>query len=144
VTAPVQGFSTQTKFSAPPPSHDEATAPGFSVPRSLGQPQIQTDLFLFSHEVQRGQSGAPVTSVVTHQVVGIIEGRWLHPAASLLAKPGKNSATGNVTSRSVPPAPPLTQGAAIPIPYAIALLQKNHVHWDTAPDKTSQLPSNIK
>jgi hypothetical protein len=69
-----------------------------------------TDLFLFSHEVVRGQSGAPVLSATTHQIVGIIEGRWLHPAA--------NSPT---------------QGAAIPIPYAESLLEKNHIHWDTAP-----------
>ena len=38
-----------------------------------------TDLFLFSHEVERGQSGAPVIDAATHQVVGLIEGRWLHP-----------------------------------------------------------------
>ncbi len=69
-----------------------------------------TDLFLFSHEVVRGQSGAPVLSATTHQIVGIIEGRWLHPAA--------NSPT---------------QGAAIPIPYAESLLEKNHIHWDTQP-----------
>jgi Trypsin-like peptidase domain len=70
----------------------------------------RTDLFLFSHEVLRGQSGAPVASATTHQIVGIIEGRWLHPAATSA-----------------------TQGAAIPIPYAESLLEKNHIHWDTKP-----------
>jgi hypothetical protein len=69
-----------------------------------------TDLFLFSHEVLRGQSGAPVASATTHEIVGIIEGRWLHPAATAA-----------------------TQGAAIPIPYAESLLEKNHIHWDTKP-----------
>src|SRR5277367_4592023 len=111
--------------------------------RSPGKAQVQTDLFLLSHEVQRGQSGAPVASAITHQVVGIIEGRWLHTAASPLARPvanpgGKASSnstpSGNATSSHNPPPPPdLTQGAAIPIPYALALLQKNHVPWEPAP-----------
>ena len=95
------------------------------VPMSLADSRKPvTDLFLFSHEVERGQSGAPVIDAATHQVVGLIEGRWLHPAAIALAKP---------IADTVPPSPPaLTQGAAIPIPYALALLEKTHISWDTA------------
>jgi hypothetical protein len=81
-----------------------------------------TDLFLFSHEVQRGQSGAPVTDAQTHQVVGLIEGRWLHPALVAPANPAK----GSVASALAP-----TQGAAIPIPYALALLNQNHISYGT-------------
>ena len=95
------------------------------APVGPSDPQVFTDLFLFSHEVQRGQSGAPVTSAATHAVVGIIEGRWLHPAGSSLTKTARGAS---------PPSPSaLTQGAAIPIPYATALLQRNHVLWSTAP-----------
>jgi len=100
-----------------------------------------TDIFLFSHEVQLGQSGSPVVSATSHQVVGMIEGRWLHPMAV-----SANSAVGSGVSGSGaandPPgsskkpasATPLilTQGAAVPITYALALLQRNHIAWDGA------------
>jgi hypothetical protein len=75
-------------------------------------PAQLTDIFLFNHEVLRGQSGAPVTSDSTHQVVGLIEGRWLHPSAT---------------------SPARTQGAAVPISYALPLLQRNHIPWTTSP-----------
>lgn len=84
-----------------------------STPLDKGQPK--SELFLFSHEVQRGQSGAPVVSRDTHQVVGLVEGRWLHPAP--LASLGPNAK------------PSATQGAAIPIAHAIALLQKKGISW---------------
>jgi S1-C subfamily serine protease len=69
----------------------------------------ETQLLLFSHEVIPGQSGAPVLSADGHDVVGFVEGQWLHPAASLAVemKPGET-----------------TIGAAVPIRYAIALLRK--------------------
>jgi hypothetical protein len=74
----------------------------------LSKPNTGTDIFLFSHEVLRGQSGAPVVSAGSHEVVGIVEGRWLHPAGGLA-----------------------TQGAAIPVTYALALLREHHIAWDT-------------
>jgi len=84
-----------------------------STPLDKGQPNAE--LFLFSHEVQRGQSGAPVVSRDGHQVVGLVEGRWLHPASAPIAgSDGK---------------PAVTQGAAIPISYAITLLDENHISW---------------
>jgi Trypsin-like peptidase domain len=85
------------------------------------QPQVLTAIFLFSHEVQRGQSGAPVASSATREVVGLVEGRWLHPPAGSLTEFGTKSA------------PALTQGAAVPIPYALALLRKNHISWSGPP-----------
>jgi Trypsin-like peptidase domain len=75
----------------------------------------KSELLLFSHEVLRGQSGAPVISGDLQQVVGIVEGRWLHP--------GPASGTDNV-ARTAP-----TMGAAVPISYAIALLEEKHVVW---------------
>jgi S1-C subfamily serine protease len=84
-----------------------------STPLDEGQPD--GELFLFSHEVQRGQSGAPVVSRDSYGVVGLVEGRWLHPASTPVA--GSHGKTS------------LTQGAAIPISYAIALLDQNHIHW---------------
>jgi hypothetical protein len=139
--------ATPAKSSAQLP-YDESAASNSSAPRSLGRSQIRTDLFLFSHEVQRGQSGAPVTSMTTHKVVGIIEGRWLHPVARVVPQRAKNApASGPVSTatpansalpkfepaNSVPPPPALTQGAAVPITYALTLLKKNHIAWNSPP-----------
>jgi hypothetical protein len=89
-----------------------------------------TDIFLFSHEVIRGQSGAPVTAPATRQVVGLIEGRWLHQTSESPA-PGRASGAA-ATARAVTAIPSLTQGAAVPISYAKSLLQKNHILWTTS------------
>jgi S1-C subfamily serine protease len=89
------------------------SAPGESV--VFSKTNSGTDIFLFSHEVLRGQSGAPVLSAESHEVVGIVEGRWLHPAGPLA-----------------------TQGAAIPVTYALALLREHHIAWDTIAASASQ------
>jgi hypothetical protein len=116
-----------------------------SAPAPAVTPTELTDIFLFSHEVIRGQSGAPVTAPSSHQVVGLIEGRWLHPA-SASPVPGRTSGTAaDTTARAATAAsqksaaraavnatPSLTQGAAVPISYAKSLLQKNHVIWTTS------------
>lgn len=116
-----------------------------NLPQSLaGSRKALTDIFLFSHEVQLGQSGSPVVSATTHQVVGLIEGRWLHPTAvpadpAAAGSPASGSASANsipaaknVVSPAPRPLPILTQGAAVPITYALALLERNHISWDTA------------
>jgi outer membrane biosynthesis protein TonB len=74
-----------------------------------------TELFLFSHEVLLGQSGAPVLSADSREVVGFVDGRWLHPGASAT------------------PDEPLTPtlGAAVRIHYAIALLQEKGIAWQS-------------
>jgi Trypsin-like peptidase domain len=85
---------------------------------SLSKSQANIELFLFNQEVLRGQSGAPVVSQDDQKaVVGIVEGRWLHPAAISTAR-----ATGSRTS---------SIGAAIPITYAIPLLEREHISWQT-------------
>jgi len=87
------------------------------VSTKLEKGQDEAELFLFSHEVRRGQSGAPVVLRDTQEVVGIVEGQWLHPAASAPVERG--------ASRSL-------QGAAVPIICAIPLLQQKHIAWQTA------------
>lgn len=72
-------------------------------------------VFLLSHAVTRGQSGSPVLTPDAHVVVGIVEGRWLRSRSAAAAKsPGEAS--------SIP-------GAALPIEYAIALLQSQHIAY---------------
>lgn len=85
----------------------------------------ETDLFLFSHEVQLGQSGSPVLLAISHEVTGLVDGRWLRPNTFSLP-----SADGSPTKRYSGPL-----GAAVPVDYLLALLQKNSISWSTAPNK---------
>jgi serine protease Do len=73
------------------------------------------NVFLLSHAVTRGQSGSPVLSADSHAVLGIIEGRWLRSLSVAAAKSPSQAA-------SIP-------GAATPIEYAIALLQRQSIPW---------------
>jgi TonB family protein len=77
-----------------------------------------TELFLLSHEVLLGQSGAPVVSADSHEVVGLVDGRWLHPGAV---------SSGAIDEPMTP-----TLGAAVRIHYALALLQEKGIAWQTA------------
>jgi len=63
-----------------------------------------------------GQSGAPVVTADSHEVVGLVDGRWLHPGE-----------TGNADEPMTP-----TLGAAVRIHYALALLQEKGIAWQTA------------
>jgi outer membrane biosynthesis protein TonB len=85
--------------------------------KQLDNGRDDTELFLFSHEVIRGQSGAPVFAANGRDVVGFVEGQWLHPKTFLAA------AAKQTTSAT---------GAAVPIHYAIAVLQKEGIHWQAA------------
>jgi Trypsin-like peptidase domain len=87
------------------------------IPLGKGQPKME--LFLFNHEVLRGQSGAPILSRDAQEVVGIVEGQWLHG----IPLPSPTS-PGNRGS---------TVGAAVPITYALPLLEQQHVSWDATP-----------
>ena len=95
-----------------------------------------TELLLFDHEVLRGQSGAPVLSSDTQQVVGIVDGRWLRPRtigiAATVAAAKANPGTGPSANPTEPPI-----GAAVRIHYAIALLQRHGIAWQ----KSSQTPA---
>jgi hypothetical protein len=75
------------------------------------------DVFLLSHPVVKGQSGSPVLALDSRAAVGLVEGLWLRGTTLSLAK-------------SAPP-PSNTPGAAIPIRYAIALLEKQGISWHT-------------
>jgi outer membrane biosynthesis protein TonB len=77
-----------------------------------------TELMLFSHEVLLGQSGAPVVTADSHEVVGFVDGRWLHPGAL----------ASSTTDEPLTP----TLGAAVRIHYAIALLQEKGIAWQNA------------
>jgi hypothetical protein len=73
------------------------------------------DVFLLSHPVVKGQSGSPVLATNSHAVVGLVEGLWLRGTSASLAK-----------SSALPTGTP---GAAIPIRYAIALLEQHTIAW---------------
>lgn len=77
-----------------------------------------TELLLFSHDVLLGDSGAPVVSGESQAVVGLVEGRWLRPAAASIAMTTLQSHSG--------------VGAAIPIHYAIPLLLQHGIAWHSA------------
>ncbi len=80
--------------------------------------RADTELLLFNHDVLLGDSGAPLLSSDARSVFGLIEGRWLRADAAALATstPQKNSGVG----------------AAVPIHYAIPLLQQQEVAWHEA------------
>jgi outer membrane biosynthesis protein TonB len=84
----------------------------------LERGRSDTELFLFNHQVRRGQSGAPVVSGESQEVVGFVEGQWLRSSLIPLAVTGDQGTPG--------------VGAAVPIHYAIALLQQRGIPWHTA------------
>lgn len=95
-----------------------------------------TELLLFNHGVQPGQSGAPVISLDSDEVVGLVEGQWLRgdmhlvPAAKdPIATDGVSAVSGGVVA-DVP-------GAVIPIHYAIALLQQKAIAWHSGAEADS-------
>ncbi len=89
-----------------------------------------TKVFLLSHSVDRGQSGSPVLASFSLAVVGIVEGRWLRSSAI--------AATAAAKSRGQASAIP---GAAIPIEFAIALLQRQGILYHSQPPSASYAPS---
>jgi S1-C subfamily serine protease len=88
-----------------------------------GQPE--SELFLFDHEVERGQSGAPVLSSGTEAVLGIVEGQWL-----------RGTQAPNTSSTGIPS----HIGAAIPITYALPLLKAGSIVWHEADPSRKLLP----
>jgi outer membrane biosynthesis protein TonB len=104
-------------FEAPVKEHFEARVLNYQFTQEE-KGAGDTELFLFSHEVLLGQSGAPVLSADSREVVGFVDGRWLHPGAAASATPDE-------------PLTP-TLGAAVRIHYAIALLQEKGIAWQNA------------
>jgi len=85
------------------------------------------EVFLLSHPVVKGQSGSPVLALDSRAAVGLVEGLWLRGTTLSLAK-------------SAPP-PSNTPGAAIPIRYAIALLEQRGILWHTGTSSSTTTPS---
>jgi outer membrane biosynthesis protein TonB len=83
----------------------------------LDKGRNDTELFLFNHQVRRGQSGAPIVSAESQGVVGFVEGQWLRSSVVPLETVEDGGGVG--------------VGAAVPIHYAIALLQQMAVPWHT-------------
>ena len=78
-----------------------------------------TELVLFTPQVRRGQSGAPVISPESQEVVGMVEGQWLRSTVVQLATAADNETPG--------------VGAAVPVHYVIALLLQKGIPWHSAP-----------
>jgi len=89
-----------------------------------------SDVFLWSHPVTLGQSGSPVLAAGSHAVVGLVEGRWLRSSAASLG--------GSKGPHADAP------GAAVPVRYAIALLNQKGVHWQAAERDSRKLESPAK
>jgi trypsin-like peptidase len=85
------------------------------------------DVFLLSHPVVKGQSGSPVLALDSRAAVGLVEGLWLRGTTLSLAKSA--------------PLPSNTPGAAIPIRYAIALLEQRGILWHSGTSSSTTPPS---
>ena len=94
-----------------------------------GDTGADSELLLLSQQVVPGDSGSPVISPDSHEVVGIVVGRWLRPTAI-------PSATGG--QRVL-----LSPGAALRSHFAIALLRERGISWQSAqePSEASGQPS---
>ncbi len=113
--------NTRNAYTYQMPVQDWATAEVLDYVQTHEERNLaETDLFTFTHEVQKGQSGSPVLLSTTHEVVGLVDGRWLRPTG--LSAAGKNAAkySGPV-------------GAAVPIDYLLDLLKKNSVPFSVTP-----------
>lgn len=80
---------------------------------------LPAEVLLLSHPVALGQSGSPVLATDSRAVIGLIEGRWVREGSLAVAR-GK-------TQFIEPP------GAAIPVRYAISLLELNGIAYHSAP-----------
>jgi S1-C subfamily serine protease len=76
------------------------------------------DVFLLSHPVVQGQSGSPVLALNSRAAVGLVEGLWL-----------RGVPLSSVKSAALPTNSP---GAAVPIRYAISLLEQYGIAWHSA------------
>ena len=77
-----------------------------------------SELLLFSQKVVPGQSGSPVLSADSREVVGIVVGEWLHPTLIHFATTAQPQV--------------MLPGAALRIHYAIALLRRQGISWHTS------------
>lgn len=102
-----------------------------------------TELLLFDHDVLRGQSGAPVLSSGTQEVVGIVDGRWLRPrSVGTAATQAAAKASASSTTTPAATATASSLGAAVRIHYAIALLQRHGIAWQAAAPASTETQQN--
>lgn len=92
----------------------------------------ESQLFLFNHAIRPGQSGSPVIDDRSQGVAGIVEGEWLRDDSYWLAALKNDPSPAAAESHADKSAASLP-GAAVPIHYAIALLQKKGIAWQPAP-----------
>ncbi|MFI5097850.1 MAG: energy transducer TonB [Candidatus Acidiferrales bacterium] len=91
----------------------------------LDKGRPDTEIFLFNHDVLLGDSGAPVVSGESQEVVGLVEGRWLHGATMAMVNASQRQSAG--------------LGAVVPIHYAIALLQQMGIAWQGVPETSAHV-----
>jgi hypothetical protein len=96
-----------------------------------------SELFLFNHAVELGQSGAPVLAMDSGGVAGLVEGRWLRGDIAPLIPHGEPESSTDSLEKVDPIAIP---GAAVPIRYAIALLEQKGITWRPAPQAANKAP----
>lgn len=89
----------------------------------LDKGRPDTEIFLFNHDVLLGDSGAPVVSGESQEVVGLVEGRWLHGATMTMMSAKQKQSAG--------------LGAVVPIHYALALLQQMNIAWQGVPETSA-------
>ncbi len=88
-----------------------------------------TELFLFNHNIEPGQSGSPVISDESHGVAGLVEGQWLRDTSAVFAELSvREMGNGAPSAEGVASVP----GAVVPIHYALPLLQRNGIAWQSA------------
>ena len=99
----------------------------------LDKGRPDTEIFLFNHDVLLGDSGAPAVSAGSAEVVGLVEGRWLH---------GGGVAQANAMQKQS-----ASLGAVVPIHYAIAVLVESGIAWegvsDSSPPDNREAPSKL-
>jgi outer membrane biosynthesis protein TonB len=78
----------------------------------------ESELLLFNQKVVPGQSGSPLLSADSQEVVGIVVGQWLRPTVIR---------SSTAAQRLV-----LSPGAALRIHYGISLLRQHGIAWHPA------------
>jgi TonB family protein len=91
----------------------------------LDKGRPDTEIFLFNHDVLLGDSGAPVVSGDSQEVVGLVEGRWLHGGTMAMVNSTQKQTTG--------------LGAVVPIHYAIASLLQKGIAWQGVPETSARV-----
>lgn len=113
-----ENIRTASTYKIPVQDFSSAQVLGFVQTRE--EPNLpETDLFVFSHEVQKGQSGSPVLLAGSREVVGLVDGLWLRPSSFSL--PATNGGRATPYTGAI--------GAAVPVDYLLTLLQKNSVSY---------------